>query len=282
MKVVRIIFFFGFLLLGSYIVFPQSKLLAPVYPSSKLSPLRSDKTESVFLSKDPIKKVEAFYSSKVGKLSDKDPLAKSFYIRYLGNTPVVSYGKTILTSNQISRQEGYPDPDAKDVGVLLVEKIPPKQEKATSQSEDLNMPAGMSNLSDSLQKKMEQFQKQIMKAEEGQSYSKGDMAVNEMSDLFSGLKNEVFVHRHSKKELIAVYNKYKFLDASFYPLIKNENGGEPVSYAHQLLKKYQNKIGNKSLTSDHWNYWVGFLKKLASHAYRTCIVINTKPSSWKK
>lgn len=101
-----------------------------------------------------------------------------------------------------------------------------------------------------------------------------------MSDLFDGLKNEVYMQRHSQKELIVVHNKYKFLDDSFYTLVKGQDG--LVSYAQNLLKEYKDKLGSASAMSDQWNYWVGFLKKLSAHAYKTCIVINTQPSGWHK
>ena len=112
-----------------------------------------------------------------------------------------------------------------------------------------------------------------------QKYSKTDVAVAGMSPLFDGLKNEVLMNRHSKKELLNVYKKFKYLDASFYLLVKDKQGNQ-ISYANYLLKQYQNKLGNRGITSDQWKYWMGFLKKLAAHAYKTCIAINTEPSSW--
>ena len=105
----KIILFIVFILMSCGITPAQSVLLAPVYPGSVASPLRSDKTQSVYLSKDPINKIESYYNSKVGKLSSKDLLTKSYYLEDLGNTSVVAFGKTIITANQISRQEGYPD-----------------------------------------------------------------------------------------------------------------------------------------------------------------------------
>ncbi len=263
------------------IIFAQSNLLAPVYQGSVKSPLRSDKTQLVFLSKDPINKVKSFYSNKVGKLTNKDPLTNSFFLPNLGNTPVVSYAKTIMTSNQISRQEGYPDPDAKDVGVLLIEKKLSKQSTSNTSQEGITPSAGNSEAVNKMMKKINQLQKQLMKEEGGQAYSKEDMTINGMSDFFSGFKNDINLHHHPKKELIALYNKYKFLDTSFFPLVKDKSG-DKISYANQLLNQYKNKIGNSVYERDTWNYWLGFLKKLAAHAYRTCIVINTKPSTWHK
>lgn len=267
--------------LGSSLIFAQSNLLAPVYPGAVKSPLRCDKTQSVFLSKDPINKVKLFYLGKVGKLTDKDPLTNSIYLPNLGNTPVLSYAKTILTSNQISRQEGYPDPDAKDVGVLLIEKKLSKQSTSNTKQEDITPSAGNSESANKMMKKINQLQKQLMKEEGGQAHSKENLTISGMSDFFSGFKNDISLHGHTNKELIAVYNKYKFLDASFFLLVKDKNG-DKISYAHQLLSQYQNKIGNSVYEKDTWNYWLGFLKKLAAHAYKTCIVINTKPSTWHK
>jgi len=276
----KIILFIGFILMSCSIAPAQSKLLAPVYPGSVASPLRSDKTQSVYLSKDPIKKIESFYNGKIGKLSSKDPITESYFLVNLGNTPVVSYGKTLLTPNQISRQEGYPDPDAKNAGVLLLAKTSSGQSSESSAPGLSNIPSVNSSSMDSLQAKMVQMQKQLMKEAGGQSNYKSQEKIGEMSDLFDGLKNEVYMQRHSQKEMIAVHNKYKFLDDSFYTLVKGQDG--LVSYAQNLLKEYKNKPSNTSAMSDHWNYWMGFLKKLAAHAYKTCIVINTKPSTWHK
>ena len=271
------------LLLSGNIIFAQSNLLAPPYPGSISSPLRSNKTQSVFLSKKPIKEIKSFYESKIGTLTKKDKLIQSLFLVELGNTPVVSYGKTIMTSNEISRQEGYPDPDAKDIGVLLIKKVEQSQNQSTSNSAstNLNLPSGMAGLSDSMQKKLEQINKQLMKANGQISYSKTDAEINQMSDLFGGLRNEVYAQRHTKKELLKVYSKYKFLDTSFYTLKKDADGNY-INYADQLLKQYKSKLSSAKMVKDNWNYWIGFLKNLTKQAYKTCIVINTKPGSWKK
>jgi hypothetical protein len=267
--------------LGSSLIFAQSNLLASVYQGAVKSPLRSDKTQSVYLSKDPIKKVESFYNTKAGKLSSKDPLTQSYFIEGLGNTPVVAYGKTMMTANQISRQEGYPDPDAKDIGVLLLAKTTSGQSNESSTSSTANISSVNASSTDSMQAMMAKMQKKLMQAMGSQNYSKSDEQIGEMSDLFEGLKNEVYMQRHSKKEMLAVYNKYKFLDDSFYLLVKDKDGSM-IPYSKQLLAQYKNKLSNAEMMNDHWNYWVGFLKKLANHAYKTCIIINTKPSSWHK
>ncbi len=281
MKLLSRIFIATVIIVSVGFAHTSSKLLAPVYPGSVVSPLRSDKTQSVYLSKKPIKKVESFYNAKIGKLSSKDPITESYFLEDLGNTPVVAYGKTILTANQISRQEGYPDPDAKDAGVLLLAKTSAEKTDGSSAPETANIPSVNSGSVDSMQAKLEQMQKQIMKSMGKQNYSKADETAGEMSNLFDGLKNEVYMQHHSQKELIAVYNKYKFLEVSFFPLVKDKQDG-PVSYARHLLRQYKNKLGNTDAMSDHWNYWIGFLKKLASNAYKTCIVINTKPAEWHK
>jgi len=277
----KIILFIVFILMSCGRVPAQSKLLAPVYPGAVKSSLRSNKTQSVFLSMDPIKKVKSYYNSKVGKLSSKDPLTKSYYLENLGNTPVVAYGKTMMTANQISRQEGYPDPDAKDIGVLLLAKSSSGQGSESSASSTTNISSANTSSTDSMQAMMAKMQKKLMQAMGKQNYSKSDEQIGEMPDLFEGLKNEVYMQRHSKKEMLAVYNKYKFLDDSFYLLVKDKDGSM-IPYSKQLLAQYKNKLSNAEMMNDHWNYWVGFLKKLANHAYKTCIIINTKPSSWHK
>ena len=277
----KIILFIGFILMSCSIAPAQSKLLAPVYPGSVASPLRSDKTQSVYLSKDPIKKIESFYNGKIGKLSSKDPITESYFLVNLGNTPVVSYGKTILTPNQISRQEGYPDPDAKNAGVLLLTKSSSGQDSESSASSTTNISSANTSSSDSMQAMMAKMQKKLIQAMGKQNYSKSDEQIGEMSDLFEGLKNEVYMQRHSQKEMLAVYNKYKFLDDSFYLLVKDKNGSA-IPYSKQLLAQYKNKLSGADMMKDHWNYWIGFLNKLAMHAYKTCIVINTKPSTWHK
>lgn len=38
--------------------------------------------------------------------------------------------------------------------------------------------------------------------------------------------------------------------------------------------------GGKSITKDRWSFWMGFLKDLDGHAYRTRIWINTQPKTW--
>ena len=276
----RILIMTGFVLLAGFIR-TSPKLLAPVYPGAVKSSLRSDKTQSVFLSMDPIKKVKSYYNSKVGKLSSKDPLTKSYYLENLGNTPVVTYGKTMMTANQISRQEGYPDPDAKDIGVLLLSKSSSGLGGESSASSTTNISSANTSSTDSMQAMMAKMQKKLMQAMGKQNYSKSDEQIGEMSDLFEGLKNEVYMQRHSKKEMLAVYNKYKFLDDSFYLLVKDKDGSM-IPYSKQLLAQYKNKLSSADMMTDQWNYWMGFLKKLANHAYKTCIVINTKPSTWHK
>ena len=281
MDIFKKIFVFSEFLLFTGFAGPSPKLLAPVYPGSVTSPLRSDKTQSVFLSKTPIKKIESFYDAKIGKLSSNDPITESYFLADLGNTPVVAYGRTMLTANQISRQEGYPDPDAKDAGVLLLAKTSSGQSSESSAPSTANIPSVNPSSMDSMQAKMAQMQKQLMKEMGGQKKINSAEKIGGMSDLFDGLKNEVYMQHHSQKELMAVYNKYKFLEVSFFPLVKDKQDG-PVSYAQHLLKQYKNKLGNTNVMSDHWNYWIGFLKKLASNAYKTCIVINTKPAEWHK
>ena len=277
----KIILFIVFILMSCGITPAQSVLLAPVYPGSVASPLRSDKTQSVYLSKDAINKIESYYNSKVGKLSSKDLLTKSYYLEDLGNTSVVTFGKTIITANQISRQEGYPDPDAKDIGVLLLAKTSSGQSNESSAQETSNNSSSNSSSMNSMQDKIAQMQKQLMQEAGGQSNYKSQEKIGEMSDLFEGLKTEVYMQRHSKKELFKVYDKYKFLDNSFY-LLKKDKGGSIIPYSKQLLAQYKNKLSSADMVNDQWNYWMGFLKKLAANAYQTCIVINTKPSSWHK
>lgn len=272
----------GFFLFSSSLILAQTKLLAPVFPGSVISPLRGDKTESIYLSKDQIEKIKSFYDSKVGTLTAKDPITKTDFMENLSTSKLVYYGKTIITGHEIIRRRGYPGPGAKDAGVLLVAKSLSKENEntATGESTNVNVSTGNSAM-DSLQKMLAKFNKQVTQAQGNMKYSKSDMKMQEMSDLFDGLKNEVFMQRHTKQELFAVYNKYKFLDASFYPLVKDKNG-EEISYAQNLLHEYQNKLGKGSMMSDQWNYWMGFLKKLAPHAYKTLILINTEPSTWEQ
>ena len=281
MRSIKIIFLSLILLYGNSVMRAQSNLLAPVYPGAVMSPQRGDKTQLVFLSKDPVEKVKSFYSAKIGKLTSDDPIANSFYLVNLGNTPTVSYAKTLKTANQISRQEGYPDPDAKNIGVLVIKKKPDNEISTGAGAENDNSSAGNSAAENDMMKKMQQLQKQMMKEGAEMEYSGQDAVISGMSKLFDGLKNEIFMQHHTKKELIGVYKKYKFLDTSFYFLSKDKNG-DLVSNADKLLEQYKSKIRNSNPMNDHWNYWLGFLNKLADHAYSTCIVINKKWGSWKQ
>lgn len=45
-------------------------------------------------------------------------------------------------------------------------------------------------------------------------------------------------------------------------------------------QKIKNQAAADMVTKDHWTFWMGFLKDLDTHAYRTRIWVNTAPKTW--
>jgi len=319
-------------------------LVAPAYPGAVHDAGSGDVTFQVYLSKDPAAKVKAWYGRK-GALSAA-----------AGNTLWNADGGDAKAGVPVGARE--PGIDVKDTGLVVMDQsavvrkikdmtmtrdigvLVQSMVRTASSSSPASSPAPQPSVQqgDAMTRQLEQMKRQLQQAQSQMlsETSPADHRIAAMSDLFEGLREEIPMAHHTKKELLAVYAKYRHLETAWYPTIKQADG-TLISYDRLLLKKYKDKLsaqvhgaaqaplaagrdlealarqaqaaaaagrtdelqalggrmqttqeaaapGVQHLqdveTADRWQYWVGFLKKLDAHAYRTRIWINTRPGTW--
>lgn len=319
-------------------------LVAPVYPGAVHDAPSGDVTFQVYLSKNPVSKVKAWYSRK-GELSADD-----------GNTLWNADGGDTKTGVPVGARE--PGVDVKDAGLVVMHQSAVARKikdmtmtrdigvlvqsmvrtASSSPSSPAPQPPAQQGDADAMTRQLEQMNRQLQQVQ-NQMLSETDPAdrkIAAMSDLFEGLRDELPLGHHTEKELLALYAKYRHLETAWYPTVKQPDGTR-ISYDRLLLKQYKDKLSAKIHgaaqaplaagrdlealarraraaaaagrmdemqaigghmqvtqegaapgaqhlqdvdTADRWQYWIGFLKKLDAHAYRTRIWINTKPGTW--
>lgn len=282
----------------------------------------------VYLSRDPWRKVRAFYDQHLGgPLLDFHKSYDNAFTIPCGERADICYGRVLMEQSSVAKilmSEGHSMVDAYDAGVMVEARTPPAEGQGQSDQAAAAIPTGtggnpgadsqaaqqMARM-DALEKQVIAAQKQMMAQVQAEGQASGipdAVGMQRMSDLFEGLRNEVLANRHTEAELKRVYAQYKHLESAEFPSVRLPGGGA-VPYDTWLLKKdkqafevqptqaqmqarqqqaMQLEAAGKSdeaaqLMSgpDHWNDWLGFLKKLDAHAYRTRIVIYVDPESWK-
>ncbi len=218
-------------------------VIAPVYPGAVPDTAAGDVTVRVYLSHDPLKKVTAWYSAKVGAMSKSAAITlwnadsvETNTGRPLGETDpkvdIERLGRVLMTQSEVVR--ALKDmTQTKDIGVLCEGMdIKPMQSNAAGGAQEA---AG----GDATTQQLAQMQRQLLQAERGMtaSLTPEDRAIDRMGDLFEVMRTEALGGRygHTKQQLLAVYAKYKHLETSWYPTVKSSDG--LVSYDRWLLAR---------------------------------------------
>lgn len=252
-------------------------LLAPVYPGAVHDAASDSDYYQSFFTRDPIEKVQAWYQAQGIKLADgSDSRNSTTHGLCMRNVPLGTVNKCY--SKVLLGQSGTAHylksvVDAYSAGILLQAKQrePEHAPEKPQSTGDPNLDKMYAQLA-AAQAQM-QAQTDEMAAEVGMKPGELE-AMNKMSDLFDGLKDGTLApYNHSRAELIALYKRYQYLETAEYP---RAPGGKD-DYDRWLLKK-DKAIFTRA--ADHWNDWLGFIRQLDAHAYRTRIVIPVDPRSW--
>lgn len=233
-----------------------SATVAPEYPGSVVDIHGGDVTVRVYLSHDPLKKVAAWYARKIGVL-DKNA----------GNTLWNADG----LESHVGRPNGALEPQVtnqqlgrvtmhqsqvvkslkdmtmtKDIGVFCEGMhFKPKQgdpQQAAADSTDAG--TDMTDVNAMMQQ-LNKMQAQLNRANQHILDSMGpqNIKIAQMGNIFDGFKQEVGRHGHTKRQLIAVYTKYKHLETAWYPTVKTSNGLK--SYDRWLLESKTEQLKAK-------------------------------------
>ncbi len=130
----------------------------------------------------------------------------------------------------------------RDIGVLVQSMVRAAPASSASKA-PAPQPSAPQGGADAMMRQLDQMNRQLQQAE-GQMLSEtspADRRIAAMSDLFEGLREEVPMGRHTKKELLAVYAKYRHLETAWYPTVKQADGSL-ISYDRLLLKRYKDKL----------------------------------------
>lgn len=251
-------------------------LLAPVYPGAVHDAASDSDRYQSFFTRDPIEKVQAWYQAQGIKLADgSDWHNSTTHGLCMRNVPLGTvnkcYSKVLL--GQSGTAHYLKDlTEAYSAGIV----IQAKERKPEPAPEKLQS-TGDPNLDKMMAAQAEaekQMQAQADEAAAELGMKPGELeAMNKMSDLFDGLKDGTLPpYNHSRAELIALYKRYQYLETAEYP-----RAPDGKDYDRWLLAK------DKALftrAADHWNDWLGFIRQLDAHAYRTRIIIPVDPKSW--
>jgi hypothetical protein len=256
------------------------KLLAPVYPGAMHDQLADDDHYQFFFTHDSIDKVRAYYAGQNVALVDgarqSDFATHGLCMRKVAlGTVNQCYAKVLMAQGLVARY--LKDMTlAYDAGLVV-------QAKAVEQVAAEAPPQSTGNADlDKLQAQLAAAQAQLQAQADAEAvdvgFKRGELDVmNHMSDLFDGLKGGIMQpSSHSSTELIGIYQRYRYLETAEYPYAKSADG-ELVSYDRWLLAKDKAAFASPG---DHWDDWIGFLKDLDAHAYRTRIIIPVDPRSW--
>lgn len=221
-------------------------MIAAPYPGAVPDRHAGDVTVRVYLSKAPLAKVVAWYAAKVGSL-DKEAGNTLWNTdgggvnvgRPLGATnsrlEVRRLGRVMLGQAMVARSLKDMT-QAKVVGVYCAGIAAQPESTGTTDGQADAGTAGMADATSQALAKMQQQMQQLNRQLMAQTTPE-DRALARMSDLFEGLRQEVDsgLHGHSKKELLAVYARYKNLETAWFPTVKTPKG--PESYDRWLLAR---------------------------------------------
>lgn len=225
-------------------------LVAKTFPGAVRDKHAGDATVQVFLTKAPIGKVEAWYASRTGQFTASAgntlwnaDSADGDAGKPLGATDPaydeVDLGRVVMTQSQVVRHLKDMT-EARAAGVLL------QAFKAKEASRTAAAPA-KAGASDKMDRSMAAMQKQIGEANRELlgTMSPADRKIAAMSDLFEGLREEVDSGRgrHTKADLIRVYETYKHLERAWYPTVRASNG-RLESYDRWLLDSTRAKLAS--------------------------------------
>jgi len=254
-------------------------LLAPVYPGAVHDAASDSDYYQSFFTRDPIEKVQAWYQAQGIKLADgSDSRNSTTHGLCMRNVPLGTvnkcYSKVLLGQSGTARYlKNVVDAYSAGVVVQAKEREPEHAPEKPQSTGDPNLDKMYAQLA-AAQAQM-QAQADEMSAEVGMKPGELE-AMNKMSDLFDGLKDGTLApYNHSRAELIALYKHYEYLDTAEYPYVA---GKDDLTYDRWLLDKDKAAFAGPG---DHWNDWLGFLKQLDTHAYRTRIIIPVDPKSWE-
>lgn len=270
--------FFALLLLIAPAAQAAHTLLAPVYPGAVHDATSDSDAYQSFFTRDPIEKVQAWYQAQGIKLVDgSDSRNFTTHGLCIRNVPPGTvnkcYSKVLLGQSGTARylKNGV---DAYSAGIVIQakERKPEQAPEKLQSTGDPNLDRMMAAQAEA--EKQMQAQADAMAAEVGMKPGELE-AMNKMSDLFDGLKDGTLApYNHSRAELIALYKRYQYLETAEYPRAPD---GSKDDYDRWLLAKDKAAF---TRAADHWNDWLGFIRQLDAHAYRTRIVIPVDPRSW--
>lgn len=228
-------------------------LVAGAYPGAVRDKQAGDVTVQVYLTNAPLKQVSAWYTRKVGAMTEKGAESIGYADAANGNAGRTvgevdaGLGKTRLghvVMDQSTVVRSLKDMTAtKDVGVVCEAMHRSAEKRATAPSQatsGVGQTSGAGNAqAQAMMQQMQQFEAKVNQASQQMmaETTPEDRKIAAMSDLFDGLRNEADagLHGHTKQELLQVYAKYKHLETAWYPTVKTANG--PESYDRWLLKR---------------------------------------------
>jgi len=255
-------------------------LLAPVYPGAVHDEATDDARYQFFYTRDPIGKVQAWYQAQGIKLANGSGTGNdSAHGLCMRNVPLGTlnqcYAKVLLGQSGTARYlKSMVDAYSAAI-VLQAKQIEPEHAPEKPQSTGN---ADWDKFAAQLAAAQAQIQADADASAAEAGFKPGELeAMNRMSALFDGLKDGTLPpYNHSRAELIALYKRYRYLDTAEYPYVA---GKDDLSYDRWLLARDKAAFAGPG---DHWNDWLGFLKQLDTHAYRTRIIIPVDPKSWER
>ncbi|HEY3521615.1 MAG TPA: hypothetical protein VGK80_11340 [Rhodanobacteraceae bacterium] len=251
-------------------------LLAPIYPGAVADQTARDERYAFFFTRDPIEKVRAWYQTHGFKLGDGSDSRSPGYGLCGRTVPLDTVNKCyskVLLGQSATAHYLKDMTDAYSAGLVIQakEREPeraPEKPQSTGNAELDKMMAAQAAAEAQMQ-----AQADGMAAELGMKPGELE-AMNKMSDLFEGLKDGTLPpYNHPRSDLIRIAKQYQYLDTAEYPQSPDGKQG----YDRWLLAKDKAAFAG---AGDHWSQWLGFLKDLDAHAYRTRIIIAVDPKSW--
>lgn len=264
--------------------------LAPAYPGATLDTAADAAHARVYLSKAPLAEVRDWYQQRFAQRSraacgrtDADEGCGRFQqqCETAARTDRLTRCTDFLVLKWNAIPPGGSMVEAYNAGVTLTGwgKAPAAPQTAAGAAPPMTgrMAQAMARMQSQLRQTQAASRQELQQADQAAGMDFGRLeSIPDMP--FVGLKQEVIAHRHTQKELDAVYRRYRYLTTSEYPMVKGDSG--PIAYDKlefsRCKQKYLTQESYLPGTRDtnRWNDWLGCLRKLAAHAYRTRIVID--------
>lgn len=220
-------------------------LVAPAYPGAVLDEHAGDVTVRVYLSHDPLKKVTAWYTVKVGAMTkdagntlwNADGTAVNTGKPLGAMDPKIDvgqFGRVVMDQSRVVRYLKDMT-ETKDIGVLCEGM----HMKPAQQASDTRGDAGDQGVGQQIDALVQQARQNGQHMMDSMGLTADDQTIAAMSDLFKVMKVEALAGRfgHTKKQLLEVYAKYRHLETSWYPTVKTGVG--VTSYDRWVLARDQ-------------------------------------------